>query len=158
VHDDASLAEPDLTDGDVIALLSDRIALGDYSGALEQAEALLAREADGTTDLALRHPPHPNHLDRVRSIVEQCRATLEKMYITHIGSLHHVPVVLVARDQVRWLTIDHRAGFLMSVIDGVSDVETVLDVCGMPRFDALRILSELTQQRIVGWQAKRVGH
>jgi pyrroline-5-carboxylate reductase len=27
---------------------------------------------------------------------------------------------MVARDQLRWLSIDHRAGFVLSLVDGVS--------------------------------------
>jgi hypothetical protein len=37
----------------------------------------------------------------------------------------------------------------LSLVDGVSTVEMILDVSGMPRLDALRILNELVQQRIV---------
>ena len=43
-----------------------------------------------------------------------------------------VPVVMVAREQLRWLSIDHRAGFLLSHVDGVSSLEMILDVSGMP--------------------------
>jgi DNA-binding IclR family transcriptional regulator len=39
--------------------------------------------------------------------------------------------------------MDHRAGFVLSLVDGVSAVEAILDVCGMPRAEALRILHEL---------------
>ena len=40
-------------------------------------------------------------------------------------------------------------GFILSLIDGSSSVEMILDVCGMPKLDALRILHELVQQKIV---------
>jgi len=39
--------------------------------------------------------------------------------------------------------MDHRAGFVLSLVDGVSGVEAILDVCGMPRAEGLRILQEL---------------
>jgi hypothetical protein len=71
------------------------------------------------------------------------------MYSAKLGPLDRVPVVMVARDQLRWLSIDHRAGFVLSLIDGVSSLEMILDVTGMPQLDGLRILSELAQQRII---------
>lgn len=114
--------------------MNDRVALGDYTGALQIAEQLLAVDP---TD------------DPVRVCAESCRGILKQMYVARIGPLDRVPVVMVARDQLRWLTIDHRAGFVLSLVDGVSSVEMILDVSGMPEFDALRIVAELAQQRIV---------
>jgi hypothetical protein len=48
--------------------------------------------------------------------------------------------------------MDHRAGFILSLIDGASSVDLILDVCGMPKLDALRILQELVQQKIVAFR------
>jgi hypothetical protein len=59
---------------------------------------------------------------------------------------------MVAREQLRWLSIDHRAGFLLSHVDGVSSLEMILDVSGMPLLDALKILAELQQQRVISFR------
>ena len=117
--------------------MNDRIALGDYSGALEIAEKLLEKDPSN---------------EPVRVCAESCRGILKQMYITRIGPLDRVPLVMVARDQMRWLSIDHRAGFVLSLVDGVSSLEMILDVSGMPVLDALRILSELAQQRIISFR------
>jgi hypothetical protein len=50
---------------------------------------------------------------------------------------------------VRWLSLDHRAGFVLSCVDGYSSIDEILDVSGMPPLDALRVLYELLQQRII---------
>lgn len=113
--------------------MNDRMSVGDYSGALEIAEKLLAEKAS----------------DSVRSVADNCRAVLKQMYSTRIGPLDRVPSVAVARDQLRWLSIDHKAGFVLSLVDGVSTLEMIIDVSGMPQLDTLRILSELVQQRII---------
>ena len=81
---------------------------------------------------------------------EECRSTLEAMLVSKLGSLERVPKVIVSGSQLRWLSMDHRAGFVLSLIDGVCSVELILDVCGMPRLDALRILDQLVKQEIVG--------
>lgn len=117
--------------------MNDRVALGDYTGALEVAEKLQA--IDPRDEVA-------------RACAEQCRGVLRQMYLTRVGPLDRVPLVMVARDQLRWLTIDHRTGFVLSLVDGVSSLEMVLDVSGMPELDALRILSELAQQRIIAFR------
>jgi hypothetical protein len=114
--------------------MNDRVALGDYTGALEIAEALLAR-----------NPAH----EGAQLCAENCRGILRQMYAARIGPLDRVPNVLVPREQLRWLSIDHKAGFVLSLVDGVSSVEMIIDVSGMPELDTLRILAELTQQRII---------
>jgi hypothetical protein len=114
--------------------MRERFALGDYSGALGVAESLLEESSTHT---------------EARDYAESCRAVLRQMYMARIGPLNRVPLVEVARDQLRWLSIDHRAGFVLSLVDGVSSLEMILDVSGMPSFDALRILYELVEQRII---------
>jgi len=122
---------------DTIREMRDRFSLGDYTGALVLAEGLL------------EDAPHD---PEVRECAENCRQVLRQMYTARIGPLDRVPVVTVARDQLRWLSIDHRAGFVLSHIDGVSSLEMILDVSGMPLLDALRILCELAQQRIISFR------
>lgn len=117
--------------------MSDRLSLGDYTGALAIAEKLLAAD--------------PEHA-AARGCAANCRAVLRQMYTTKIGPLGRVPLVMVPRDQLRWLSIDHRAGFVLSLVDGVSTLEMILDVSGMPELDALRILCDLAQQRIIAFR------
>ena len=117
-----------------IGEMRDRFSLGDYSGALIVAEAILESDAQ--------------HAE-ARQVAQHCRRVLEQMYIARIGPLTRVPTVAVPRDQLRWLSIDHRAGFLLSHVDGVSTLEMILDVSGMSPLDALRILYELAQQRVI---------
>lgn len=117
--------------------MNDRVALGDYTGALDIAERLIAAD--------------PAHAE-ANAVAESCRGVLKKMYVARIGPMDRVPIVMVPRDQLRWLSIDHRAGFVLSLIDGVSSLEMLLDVSGMPELDALRILSDLAQQRIISFR------
>ena len=114
--------------------MNDRVELGDYSGALEIAEEILRASPDNIS---------------AKTVAETCRTVLRQMYAARIGPLERVPVVMVPRDQLRWLSIDHKAGFVLSLVDGVSSLEMIIDVSGMPELDTLRILSELAQQRII---------
>jgi hypothetical protein len=66
-----------------------------------------------------------------------------------IGSLDRVPHLAVDASCLRGLPVDHRAGFLLAEIDGQLDMETLVDVSGMPRLDTLRILFRLLEDGIV---------
>jgi hypothetical protein len=131
---------PDITErtiDDPIAEMGERFSLGDYSGALEISELVLAED--------------PSNLEAAEC-GENCRTVLESMYAARLAPLDRAPIVVVPATQMRWLSIDHRAGFVLSLIDGTSTVETILDVSGMPRLDALRILNELVQQKVVAFR------
>ena len=123
--------------GDPVTEMRDRHALGDYTGALQIAEEILHEHPTNAAALAC---------------AESCREVLVKMYTARIGQLDKVPVVMIARNQLRWLSLDHRAGFVLSHIDGVSSVEMILDVSGMAPLDCLRILCELVQQRVISFR------
>jgi hypothetical protein len=114
--------------------IKDRYAMGDYSGALLTAEGIL--EAD------------PDQPDAIR-YANRCRQVLTDMYSARIGQMSQVASVAVPPDQIRWLSLDHRAGFLLSLVDGQSTLDEVLDISGMPRLDALRILFSLIEERVV---------
>jgi hypothetical protein len=117
--------------------MRDRFSLGDYTGALSVAEAILETNPQNAEAMAF---------------AENCRSVLRQMYTARLGPLDRVPMVMVPPDQLRWLSIDHKAGFLLSHVDGVSSLEMILDVSGMPTLDALRILCELAQQRIISFR------
>jgi hypothetical protein len=114
--------------------MKDRYATGDFSGALVIAEGILQEE--------------PAHEEALR-YQQRCSETLSQMYLARLGSLTQVVRVAVARDQIRWLSLDHRAGFLLSLVDGTSSIDELLDVSTMPRLEALRILYGLLDQRVI---------
>ena len=112
----------------------DLYATGDYSGALVMAESVLQTE--------------PHHT-LARRYAEHCRHVLEQMATSRLGALDQVPHVAVESDRLRWLSLDHRAGFLLSLVDGSLSIEELLDISGMPRFEALRILCDLLDQNVI---------
>jgi hypothetical protein len=122
---------------DPLQEMRERYSLGDYSGALVVAESILEDD--------------PQHAEALKCEAS-CRQVLEQMYTTRIGPLERVPFVAVPQEQLRWLNLDHRAGFVLSHVDGNCSLEQILDVSGMPPLDALRILFELLQQRVIGFR------
>src|SRR5690606_31944434 len=115
--------------------LEELYQLGDFSAALELAEARL--RADPHDGVALNYK-------------NRCHDRLVLMLMARVGRLDAKVEMLVAPDQLRWLSVDHRAGFVLSLIDGTATVEEVLDVAAMPRLEALRILVDLKERGVIG--------
>lgn len=106
----------------------DRYALGDFSGALLAAELVLGKQAD--------------HVE-ARKCAASCRERLGHLHLSRLGGATRVPSVAVDGSEVRWLGLDHRAGFLLSRVDGASTIDELVDLSGMARHEALKILVEL---------------
>jgi hypothetical protein len=125
---------PPLAPNITMRAVRDRFDVGDFSGALILAEGILESEPESVDALLY---------------AEHCRDVLKQMYISRLGGMNRVPQVAVTDEQLRWLAIDHRAGFLLSLVDGRSSFEEVLDVSGMSAVDALRLLMDLLQQNVI---------
>ena len=102
-----------------------------YGGALVLAESVLVGDPDNPV---------------ARRVAADSRDKLGEKYLSSLGGKDGVPRVAMSPDEMRDLSLDHRAGFLLSFIDGSMSVEEVLDVSCMPALDALRMMFELRQQ------------
>jgi len=109
-------------------------ALGDFTGSLELIEKIL------TVD--------PDH-GEARDYLRQNEATLVSMYESKLGPLHATPRLAIKPEEVMWLNLDHRAGFLLAQIDGSVDYEGLFAVSGLPRLDTARILANLIADGVV---------
>lgn len=109
--------------------------LGDFSGSLDLVEK------------ALRS--NPDH-EGARAYMQKNEATLLRMYESKLGSLHKTPRQLVPPDEVIWMNMHHKAGFILSQVDGMLTYDDLLSISGMSRFDTMRILHDLVQQGIIG--------
>ncbi len=129
-----SVKPPQASPSITMRAVRDRFDVGDFSGALILAEGMLENDPESVDALLY---------------AEHCRDVLKQMYISRLGGVGRVPKVAVSDEQLRWLSLDHRAGFLLSLVDGRSSFEEVLDMSGMPPIDALRLLLELLQQNVI---------
>jgi len=108
-----------------------RFTAGNFTGALVLAEGLLVSD-----------PAHTI----ARQTADRCRAQLGEKYLSSLGDRSAIPRVVISQEEMRWLTLDHRAGFLLSFIDGSTTIGEVLDGSAMSELEALRIMFELRQQ------------
>ncbi|WP_437638828.1 hypothetical protein [Sorangium sp. So ce854] len=130
----ARATEPHLSVPGPREQMQHRFDQGDFGGALVLAEGLLEE--------------NPKDL-MARQYADSCVEMLRQMYQSRLGDGSRVLRLAVPPDQLRSLNLDHRAGFLLSCIDGSSSIDEILDVSGMPTLEALRILYELVQEGIV---------
>ncbi len=65
------------------------------------------------------------------------------------GSRRVVPKVLKSKAEIAAAPIDHRAGFLLAHVDGVTTVAGLVDICGMPEDQVNGILDRLCRLGIV---------
>ena len=109
-------------------------ALGDFTGSLELIEKILQVD-----------PDHGSARDYLR----QNEATLIAMYESKLGPLGGVPRLAIKPEEVMWLNLDHRAGFLLAQIDGTVDYEALFALSGLPRLDTARILANLIADGVI---------
>jgi tetratricopeptide (TPR) repeat protein len=112
----------------------DLLALGDFSGSLEMIEKILKVD--------------PEHAE-ARDYLTANESTLVAMYESKLGPLTRIPRLAIKPEEIMWLNLDHRAGFLLSQIDGAVDYETLFALSGLPRLDTARILAGLLADDVI---------
>ena len=110
------------------------VALNDFSGALELTDKILERQQGDK---------------EARQINELCEHNLTLMYESKIGTMSARPTVAMPPDEIIWLNLDPRAGFVLAQIDGEVSFEDLYAICGLKRLDTARILAELLEEGVV---------
>lgn len=112
----------------------DLLDLDDHTGAMElivKAQAIAPDDPD------------------VRALRERSEKTLLTMFESKLGKLETVPRVLLKEDEIIWLNLDHRAGFVLAQIDGTVCFDDLFAVSGMSRLDTARILAQLVDEGVI---------
>ncbi len=74
---------------------------------------------------------------------------IEERDLELIGELTYVPRLNVAPNELANYVLDHKAGYLLSMIDGMLTYEDLVDLSGMPREATLQIIAALLKQQII---------
>src|ERR1700730_6705999 len=110
------------------------VALNDFSGAVELLNKVLERK------------PNDNDAGQLHGT---CEHNLTLMYESKIGAMDARPQTAIAPDEIIWLNLDPRAGFVLAQIDGEVSFEDLYAICGLKRLDTARILCELLEQSVI---------
>ena len=110
------------------------VGLNDFSGALELLGKILAQKP-GDKEAQQMH--------------DLCEHNLTLMYESKIGSMDGRPRMAIPPDEVIWLNLDPRAGFVLAQIDGEVSFEDLYAICGLKRLDTARILCQLLEEGVM---------
>jgi tetratricopeptide (TPR) repeat protein len=112
----------------------DLLELDDFSGAIELLDKVLEQE------------PGHSQAQRMRSEAER---ELLSMLSSKLGDLNRTPRVRMSQDEIIWLNLDNRAGFILSLVDGSLSLDEIISICGLPQLEGMRILVQLFQEKVI---------
>jgi hypothetical protein len=75
-------------------------------------------------------------------------ADVEAACLAVLGSVDVVPKVVAGADPGK-RKLDHRAGFVLTFVDGASSIDAILDASGLPRLELLSILRDLVEAGVL---------
>ncbi len=125
-------------DADFDAMMAEarrRQQAGDFSGSTELVEQVLAGE--------------PDHAEAQRYLAENTTRLLA-MYRSRLGRLSKVPKLKLRPQEIIWQSLDHRAGFVLAQVDGMTCYEDIIEIAGMSEIEATRILARLVEHGVIG--------
>ena len=114
--------------------LADRLRRRDYDTALRVAHAILRDRPDDMVAL---------------SSIDECRTSLESLHAFSSSAMMRTPSLAVGGPALQTLPLDHRAGFILSLVDGRSTVSLILDMCPMPRPETLAVIFALVEDHVL---------
>ena len=114
--------------------LADKLHRRQYDDALRVAHAILRDRPDDMVAL---------------SSIDECRTSLESLHAFSSSALMRTPSLALDGPALHTLRLDHRAGFILSLVDGHSTVSLILDMCPMSTPETLAVIFGLVQDRVL---------
>lgn len=122
------------SEDDRLRSLKELVRFHEYDEALALARAVLKERPGDRAALAC---------------IDECLSALEALHIFSSTSVQKVPFAVISGTPLHALRLNHHAGFVLSLVDGFSPVSLILDICPMPRPDALRVIFGLLKDGIL---------
>lgn len=109
--------------------------------ALPTLQAASKPHADVQEELEITEMPLSEQAGVVDDLIEG--------YLERLGDRAGVPFASLPPEHARAFPLDHWAGFILSLVDGNTSIEDIVDAAPMPEHDTLRLLSDLRRQGII---------
>jgi tetratricopeptide (TPR) repeat protein len=127
---------------------------GELDVLLEGATELLdLDDCSGALELLRKAGELAPQDSRVGALVARGERTLMAMLESKLGSSRSVPRLKLKPDEIIWLNLDHRAGFVLAQIDGQVSYEDLYALSGMSRLDTARIFAQLLDEGVIAADA-----
>ena len=129
--------DDDLAEGveDWLQLAVRRHDAGDFVASLELVERIL------------EEVPHHAVAQRLR---DENESRILQAGIARLGSMSHCPRVRLRQQEVVWQSLNHHEGFIISLVDGNTSYDTIVEISGMGEQQTLMILSRLVELGVIG--------
>ena len=85
-------------------------------------------------------------------MVELLRAKLFRRYREELHGLAQVPRMVEGVGDLQGRNLPPSAGFLLSMVDGLTPLADLVSVSGMDRFEALRSIYRMHEAGILEWE------
>jgi hypothetical protein len=109
--------------------------------------AKFAKDSDAHISSASPVTPPPEPASEVRLMT---RPRIDAVtHETWARAMKGALKVRLGADDLKRLPLDHRAGFVLSLMDGTLEIDTLVEVSGMPRDEVLRIVRDLYDSGVV---------
>lgn len=131
---DSKIRAPDSGPRRTVSRIRALIQQGSYEEALQVADAMLAIV--------------PLHKE-ARALAAECTAAMEIAFLRKLGPISACPALAISPRDLKEKELDNVSAFLLSQLDGRTSIETLLDVCGLPRWIALRLLCDLEARGVI---------
>lgn len=112
----------------------DLLSEGDFRPALELLE-MARSQATGNPE--------------IEQLYAMCLSEVEMIYAEEIKSLDLIPTVRCSMEEIMRLNIDHRVGFLISQIDGVTTLSDLMILTGFNESELIRVIGQLNDQGVI---------
>jgi hypothetical protein len=111
----------------------------------DRVNALREAYARGDTEGAMLLASEISSGDGYGGLVPVVEPAIPAPSILTLTQRHSIPRIVCRPNEIANLPLDHRAGFLLSNIDGMQTLEEILDVCGMAPEEALELMNKLEE-------------
>ena len=113
---------------------NDLLELDDFSGVMELLDKVLEQE--------------PGH-SQAKKMRDEAEQELLSMLSSKLGDMNRTARVRMSQDEIIWLNLDNRAGFVLSLVDGSLSLDEIVSICGLPQLEGMRILVQLLQEKVI---------
>lgn len=110
-------------------------------------QSLDRRRRTGRTPILLSYTLFLVAAERIRTLNEELDDSEPELQsdIRPLVPLYAVPWLALTVEWVRFLPLNSRAAYVLSLVDGQCNVETILDMCQIGREETLALLAQLLQ-------------
>ena len=64
--------------------------------------------------------------------------------------MNHCPRVRLRQQEVVWQSLNHHEGFIISLVDGHTSYETIIEISAMGEQQTIKILARLVELGVIG--------